>query len=95
MADVTKRVTYFDRQFLRAADFLAEQAYDLDRRRRHNRLLHGPGVAEGLQVSGNPGDTFISVSPGTAYDALGQEIVLPASLHVDISTISGADSRNV
>ena len=90
MADVTKRVTYFDRQFLRAADFLAEQAYDLDRRRRHNRLLHGPGVAEGLQVSGNPGDTFISVSPGTAYDALGQEIVLPASLHVDISTISGA-----
>jgi hypothetical protein len=90
MADVTKRVNYFDRQFLRAAEFQAEQTYDLDRRRRHNRLLHVPGVAEGMQVNGNLGDNFVSVSAGTAYDALGQEIVLPASLHVDVSTISSA-----
>lgn len=90
MADITKRVNYFDRQFLRAAEFQDEQAYDLDRRRRHNRLLHGPGVAEGLQVSGNANDTFVSVSPGTAYDALGQEIVLPATAQVPLSAITAA-----
>jgi hypothetical protein len=89
MADVTKRVNYFDRQFLRAADLQAEQAYGLDRRRRHNRLLHGPGVAEGLQVSGNVGDPFVTVSPGTAYDASGQEIVLAASQQVPVSSVSG------
>jgi hypothetical protein len=90
MADVTKRVSYFDRQFLRAADFVADQAYELDRRRRHNRLLHQPGVGEGLQVTANVNDTVVSVSPGTAYDQLGQEIVLSAAQHVDISTIAGA-----
>jgi hypothetical protein len=90
MADITQRLNYFDRQFLRAADFQLEQAYDLDRRRRHNRLLHAPGIAEGLMVSGNVGDTFVTVSAGTAYDALGQEIVLAASEQVDVSTIAGA-----
>jgi hypothetical protein len=93
MADITKRVSYFDRQFLRATDFQAEQAYELDRRRRHNRLLHQPGVAEGLQVTANPNDTVVSVSPGTAYDQQGQEIVLSASQHVDISTITGATTN--
>jgi Chaperone of endosialidase len=90
MADVTKRMNYFDRQFLRAADFTAEQAYDLDRRRRHNRLLHAPGIAEGLQVSANINDAFVTVAAGTAYDALGQEIVLASSQQVDISAIAGS-----
>ena len=90
MVDVTKRMNYFDRQFLRAADFQDEQAYDLDRRRRHNRLLHAPGVAEGLPVSGNVDDAFVTVSPGTAYDALGEEIVLAVSEQVSVAAITGA-----
>jgi hypothetical protein len=90
MADATKRMNYFDRQFLRAADFQDEQTYDLDRRRRHNRLLHTPGVAEGLQVTGNVGDASVSVAAGTAYDGLGQEIVLPGAQQVTVSSISGA-----
>ncbi len=89
MADVTKRVNYFDRQFLRAPEFRDEQAYLLDRRRRHNRLMHAPGIAEGLAVTGNVGDAFVTVSAGTAFDALGQEIVLGASQQVDVSAISG------
>jgi hypothetical protein len=90
MADATKRMNYFDRQFLRAADFQDEQTYDLDRRRRHNRLLHTPGVAEGLQVTGNVGDASVSVAAGTAYDGLGQEIVLPGAQQLSVSSISGA-----
>jgi len=74
MADQTKRMNYFDRQFLRASDFQVEQAYHLDRRRRHNRLLHTNGVAEGLDVSGS-NKTF-TVTNGTAIDVDGQEIVL-------------------
>jgi hypothetical protein len=92
MADVTKRMNYFDRQFLRAADFQDEQAYNFDRRHRHNRLLHAPGIAEGLQVSGNINDDFVTVSAGTAYDALGQEIVLARSEQVNISRITGEAS---
>src|SRR5262245_11463195 len=75
MADV-KRTNYFDRQFLRAGDFQDEQSYHLDQRRRHNRLLHTPGVAEGLVVSGSNGSTSVTVSPGVAVDANGREIVL-------------------
>ncbi len=90
MADALKRMNYFDRQFLRAGDFQDEQAYELDRRRRHNRLLHVPGVAEGLAVTGNVGDATVSVSAGTAYDGLGQEIVLGSAQQVSVSSISGA-----
>ena len=89
MADATKRMSYFDRQFLRAADFQDEQAYDIDRRRRHNRLLHSPGIGEGLQVTGAAGDGSVAVSAGTAYDGMGQEIVLATSQQVDISAITG------
>ena len=72
--DVSKRMNYFDRQFLRATDFQVEQAYHLDRRRRHNRLLHTRGIAEGLIVTPSqvPGEErAVRVSPGTAYDAQG------------------------
>ncbi len=91
MADITKRMNYFDRQFLRALDFQDEQAYYLDRRWRHNRLLHTPGVAEGLEVSGSTGDTEVTVAPGTAIapgTALyppGREIVLATARTVNMS----------
>src|SRR6266702_7709986 len=78
--DVTQRVHYFDHQFLRVGEFDDEQQYHLDRRRRHNRLLHTPGVAGNpatdLFVTGTAGATTVNVSPGTAIDADGQDIVL-------------------
>ncbi|MFQ5881394.1 MAG: hypothetical protein ACE5I9_02815 [Candidatus Methylomirabilales bacterium] len=88
--DVTKRVRYFDHQFLRAAEFQDEQDYHLDRRRRHNRLLHSPGVADGLGVDGTVGAGTVTVQPGTAYDKLGREIVLAAPQTVQVSTVPGA-----
>jgi hypothetical protein len=74
--DINTRMNYFDRQFLRAADFQVEQNYHLDRHRRHNRYLHTPGVATGLGVMGKVGGTAVSVDAGTAIDAQGREIVL-------------------
>ena len=76
--DINKRMNYFDRQFLRARDFKVEQQYHIDRHRRHNRLLHTPGVAtpHDLTVMGQEGDLSITVTAGTAIDKEGREIIL-------------------
>jgi len=76
MADIDKRLHYFNGQFLQDVDFNAEQAYHLDRERRHNRVMHTYGIAEGLTVTAPAGATSVSVSPGTALDGLGQLVVL-------------------
>jgi len=91
--DLTKRMNWFDRQFLRAQDLADEQDYQLDRLRRHNRLLVTPGVAEGLSVNGTAGATSLTVTPGTAVDALGREIVVPAPL--SLSSLPGAPTTKV
>ncbi|WP_298269434.1 hypothetical protein [Geobacter sp.] len=78
MADITKRMNFFDRQFLRARDFQDEQAYHIDRRRRHGGGLHGSGVVEGLTVSAGGGVGQVTVDRGWALDPLGREIVLAA-----------------
>ena len=74
MADI-KRPNYFTSQFLVEKDFNDEQAYHVNMRRRHNRLLHAFGVADGLLVT-RAGPTSVLVSPGTAVDRDGREIVL-------------------
>ena len=73
-----KRVNYFAGQLPSADDFRAEQDYHLAKHRRHNRLCHGSGVVQGLQVSvanDTPGPT-INVEPGFALDPFGNEIQL-------------------
>ncbi|HET6520678.1 MAG TPA: hypothetical protein VFG47_12800, partial [Geminicoccaceae bacterium] len=72
---MAKRVSYFDRQFLRAEDFQAEQGYHLGRRRGVNAGLHRPGVATGLEVVRVDADS-VRVTAGLAIDARGREIVL-------------------
>jgi hypothetical protein len=79
--EINKRLNYFDRQFLRAADLQVEQRYHLDRHRRHNRLLHTPGIGgpNDLVVNGTKGQAQVTVSAGSAIDDQGREIVLPVS----------------
>jgi hypothetical protein len=72
-----QRLNYFTSQFLVENDFQDEQAYHREMRHRHNRLLHTPGVVEGLIVS-KAGDRQIKVSAGMAIDPEGQEMVLLA-----------------
>ena len=91
--EINKRMNYFDRQFLRAADFQVEQRYHLDRHRRHNRLLHTPGLGgpDDLRVTGTIGQAQVTVSSGTAIDSEGREIVVPTSLPpVDLNKIPEA-----
>lgn len=74
--DIEKRLRYFTNQFLEQKDFTDEQDYHLDRQRRHNRLLHTPGIADGLTVTAAVGATQAEVAPGTAVDGEGRQIVL-------------------
>ena len=81
MDSVDKRMHFFDRQFLRASDFQAEQAYHLDRRRRHNTGFHSHGVVEGLRVVPSEVDHHVTIEPGWAVDTLGRELVLVSLTH--------------
>ena len=74
--DVEKRVRFFDNQYLKDQDFIDEQHYHIDRQRRHNRMLHVAGIAEGLDVTAVAGKPQVIVSPGTAIDADGRQVVL-------------------
>jgi YVTN family beta-propeller protein len=90
MAEI-KRLNYFTYQFLEEKDFDDEQAYHLGMRRRHNRLLHVWGVAEGLQVTGTTGAKDVSIDPGTAIDKDGREIVLTETATYTL-TSTGTDT---
>jgi hypothetical protein len=80
MSDQIERVLYYEREYLRSFDFIAEQNYHLQMRRRLNLALHLWGIVEGLDVklggvvSGAPDQYYIS--PGMAIDAYGREILL-------------------
>jgi hypothetical protein len=74
------RVRFFDGQLLTAGDLKAEQAYQIEKRKLQNRLLHGAGVAAGLEVSDDDSGTAIIVSPGIAIDGMATRLVLATRL---------------
>jgi len=90
MPDSDKRLRYYNGQFLQQEDFNAEQAYHLDRQRRHNRQLHTFGIADGLVVNVDSNLTSASVSPGTAIDGEGRVIVLTESRTVQFNSLTGS-----
>lgn len=90
MSDI-KRPHYFNHQFLNEQDFRDEQEYHIEMRRRHNRLLHSWGIAEGLTVD-RAAERQITINPGTAYDSRGREIVLNSAVTEDTSSY-GANSH--
>jgi hypothetical protein len=91
MAEI-KRLNYFTSQFLVEKDFKDEQGYHVGMRRRHNRTRHSWGVAEGMIVA-KTGDKTVSISPGTAIDKEGQEIVVSDTIPYTLTTLtsSGTD----
>lgn len=71
----TKRMNYFDRQFLREQDFRDEQDYHINRRRLLNAWLHNSGVVDGLEVKLD--NDRVTVCHGWAIDSEGREILFP------------------
>jgi len=76
-------MNYFDHQFLRKTDFETAQNYHVDRLRQHNRLLHVPGIVDGLQVN-KTGDLSIKVTLGRAVDEECREVVLRCTVDPEV-----------
>jgi hypothetical protein len=74
-AEATARVQYFSHQYLRTQDFVAEQAYHLAMRRRHNIGQHIWGIVTGLELVSDASGLY--VRPGFAIDGYGRELILP------------------
>lgn len=71
------RVNYFNGQRLEAADFRAEQDYQIAVRRKLYSSLYSVGIVQGLEVTKHPTDPHkVVVAPGVALDFLGREIIL-------------------
>lgn len=76
-----KRINFFEGFFTTDEDWNAAEAYHLEKRRLHNKIMHQPGivpiVSGGLKVgSRGKGDLSFEVAPGYAVDGRGNEIVL-------------------
>lgn len=98
MPDI-KRPNYYTSQFLVEENFREEQAYHVDMRRLHNRMLYGRGVVTGLTVSNSTVDSKkVTVSPGLAIAKNGQELLLPDDLpprEVDLRTAARGSTVSI
>lgn len=75
------RVNYFERQYLRLAEFQDEQAYHIALRRRHNLTHHWWGIVVGLELVLE--QKVPVVRPGLAIDGYGRELLLLDRITVD------------
>ncbi len=86
-----ERNRYYYGKLLTEQDFIQEQQYFNDKRRLHNRFLHGVGVAAGLRVV-MVDEKSISVEDGVAFDFSGREILVDIPSVYRLSTIDGFDT---
>ena len=78
-AGALKRVNYVSGMLLGVDDFRVEQDYFRTRLNRHNRRLHGSGIADGLAVTVEDGSQ-VTLAPGFALDRHGNEICVDAAV---------------
>jgi hypothetical protein len=89
-----ERLHYFQRQYLGAEDFEAQQAYHRDMRRRHNLGPHIWGIVVGLELVERPaqgagGGVDVFVQPGMAIDGYGREIFVFGPVALDPALFEG------
>jgi hypothetical protein len=80
-----ERTRYFTRQLITAADLNNEQNYQREKRRMHNRLLHGWGIVCGLNVVAKAESQVVTICPGYALSPQGDEIFVPADIKFDLA----------
>jgi len=82
------RPRFFAGQLLTEDDLSLLVEYLTGKSRLHNRMLAGPGVVCGLEVSCDPcGGGTVVVHPGHALDCCGNDIVLPCKEKVDVQAL--------
>src|SRR5262245_264400 len=81
--------------YLGAQDFVAEQDYDMDLRRRLCLGQHAWGIFEGLQLMEQPdpgtGRTNVFILPGFAIDGFGRPLLAFASMPLDAALFQGPE----
>lgn len=82
-----RRPLYFDGRFLTASDLTREQNYFLSRQAALGRA-GGAGVVQGLLVSQGANATTIRIGAGHGITTLGEPVVLPTSLPVNLADVS-------
>jgi hypothetical protein len=85
----TKRPNYRDGQYLLPGDFVAEQRYHSDLRRRLALGQHTWGIFAGLEllevpVEGDADRVEVFVTPGLAIDGFGRELIAYAPQKLDV-----------
>ena len=89
-----ERIRYFTGRHMTARDFSDADAYHRSMRHLHNRVLHGWGIACGLEVEPHPRpECGVVVRCGLALDCCGREIVLPRDLSQRIPWDKLPDNR--
>jgi hypothetical protein len=83
-----ERVTFFTGQRLTEKDLVALQRANRELRWLHNRSLHSRGIGIGLAVSGERGDSAVTVEPGYGVDCLGREIILTAPQTMPVPAVA-------
>ena len=84
---IEQRPNYYHGQLLLKDDFLAEQTFHIEARRRHCKNLHGWGVVQGLTVS-RRGTRSVIVNPGFALDENGSEILLQEPQTIELTNVA-------
>lgn len=87
-----KRLRFFRYFFTGAADWLAEQLYHRGRQKRHNKDVHGWGIASGLRIQAtDPPSLSVTVPAGLALDPNGEELYVETSHTVDLTSVLPAE----
>jgi hypothetical protein len=79
-----ERTRFFARQLVGPDDLTQDQVYFRERARRHNRLMHGWGIACGARVRAGTKPCEVLVDPGLVLGPYGDEIVIDQQVTFDV-----------
>lgn len=90
-----KRARYFHGMLMTERDFTEEQQYHINKRKLLNKMLHGWGVACGLEIKPTPTpSSTIIIKQGLALDCKGNEIYVPEEYPLNIDKILKSRSNS-
>lgn len=79
-----ERTRFFARQLVGPDDLTQDQTYFREKARRHNRLMHGWGIACGARVRAGTNACEVLVEPGYVLGPYGDEIVIDHEVTFDV-----------
>jgi hypothetical protein len=88
-----QRLRFFHGMLLDDRDFTNEQQYHIEKRKLHNRMLHGWGIVCGLEIVREDDLSKFVVTQGMALDCHGNEILVCNDVTVDLKDLPCSSSK--